>query len=96
MCPWDPNLRELRAECYIAVGDYFKAIGDIRPTTKLRADNTAGYYKLSLLHYDIGEADESLRYVHLHHDVNLLPSGSEQHEVLLFGSIQEGILQAPH
>ena len=26
--------------------------------------------------------------------VTLLPSGSEQHEVLLFGSIQEGILQA--
>ena len=26
----------------------------------------------------------------------LLPSGSEQHEVLLFGSIQEGILQARH
>ena len=24
----------------------------------------------------------------------LLPSGSKQHEVLLFGSIQEGILQA--
>ena len=24
----------------------------------------------------------------------LLPSGSEQHEVLLFGSIQDGILQA--
>ena len=26
----------------------------------------------------------------------LLPSGSEQHEVLLFGSIKEGILQALH
>ena len=26
----------------------------------------------------------------------LLPSGSEQHEVLLFESIQEGILQAHH
>ena len=26
----------------------------------------------------------------------LLPSGSEQHEALLFGSIQEGILQARH
>ena len=28
--------------------------------------------------------------------LNLLPSGSEQHEVLLFGSISEGILQAHH
>ena len=26
----------------------------------------------------------------------LLPSGGEQHEVLLFGSTKEGILQAPH
>ena len=26
----------------------------------------------------------------------LLPSGSEQHEVFLFGSIKEGIFQAPH
>ena len=28
--------------------------------------------------------------------MNLLPSGSEQHEVLLFGSIQEGLRQARH
>ena len=28
--------------------------------------------------------------------VLLLPSRSEQHEVLLFGSIQEGILQTRH
>ena len=61
-CPWDPNLREMRADCYMAQGDYFKAIGDIRPTTKLRNDNTAGYYKLSMLHYQMGEPDESLRY----------------------------------
>ncbi len=59
-CPWDPDLRELRAECYIAQGDYFKAIGDIRPTTKLRSDNTAGYYKLSTLYYEMGEAQDSL------------------------------------
>ena len=56
-------MRELRAECYIAQGDLFKAAGDIRPTTKLRNDNTAGYFKLSNLHYQMGEADESLRYV---------------------------------
>lgn len=60
ICPWDPEFREIRAECYIAQGEFFKAIGDIRPTTKLRNDNTKGYYKLSLLHYDIGDADESL------------------------------------
>jgi DnaJ family protein C protein 3 len=60
ICPWDPALRELRAECYINQGDLFKAVSDLRPTTKLRPDNTAGYYKISLLQYDMGEADESL------------------------------------
>ena len=60
MCPWDPTLRELRAECYIAQGDYFKAIGDIRTTTKLINDNTAGFMKLSKLYYAMGEAEESL------------------------------------
>ena len=51
----------MRAECYIAQGDYFRAVGDIRPTTKLRNDNTDGYYKLSNLYYKMGEADESLK-----------------------------------
>ncbi len=60
MCPWDPEIREMRAECYIAQGDYFKAVGDIRPTTKLRNDNTKGYLKLSRLYYDMGDAEESL------------------------------------
>jgi len=60
LCPWDPELREIRAECYIAQGDLFKAVGDIRPTTKLRNDNTAGYFKLSNLYYEMGDAEESL------------------------------------
>ncbi|KAK3586229.1 hypothetical protein CHS0354_014050 [Potamilus streckersoni] len=63
ICPWDPELREIRAECYIAQGDLFKAVGDIRPTTKLRSDNTKGFNKLSLLHFKMGEADESLTQV---------------------------------
>ena len=54
-------MRELRAECYINLGDYFKAVGDIRPTTKLRNDNTAAYFKLSTLYYEMGEADTSLK-----------------------------------
>lgn len=37
-----------------------KAISDIRPTTKLRNDNTEGYFKLSSLYYDMGDAEESL------------------------------------
>ena len=32
-----------------------------RPTLKLIPDNTEGYYKISLLHYLLGEADESLK-----------------------------------
>ena len=33
---------------------------------------------------------------HKNESYHLLPPGSEQYEVLLFGSIQEGILQALH
>ncbi|ESO83868.1 hypothetical protein LOTGIDRAFT_151060 [Lottia gigantea] len=59
-CPWDPTFHEIRSECYEAQGDLFKAASDIRQSTKLRADNTRGYFKLSSLHYEMGEADESL------------------------------------
>ncbi|KAL4220081.1 DnaJ subfamily C member 3 [Mactra antiquata] len=60
LIPWNAELREIRAECYIAQGDLVKAVSDIRPTTKLRNDNTAGYFKLSNLYYEMGDADESL------------------------------------
>lgn len=60
LCPWDTDLRELRAEAYIAQGELFKAIGDIRPTAKLVPDNTKAYLRMSLLHYQMGEEDESL------------------------------------
>ncbi|XP_033759838.1 dnaJ homolog subfamily C member 3-like [Pecten maximus] len=60
VCPWDVELREIRAECYMAQGDYFKAVGDIRSTTKLRSDNTPAFLKLSLLYYDMGDAENSL------------------------------------
>jgi len=36
------------------------AISDIRSVTKLTSDNTGGFYKLATLHYQLGEADESL------------------------------------
>lgn len=60
ICPWDPHLREMRAEGFIQLGDLVKAISDIKPTTKLRSDNTEAYLKLSSLHYELGEAEESL------------------------------------
>ena len=45
------------------MGNIEGAINDIKTTTKLDADNTAGYYKLALLYYSLGEAEDSLRYV---------------------------------
>lgn len=69
MCPWDPELHELRAECYIELGELSKAVHDLQPTTKLRNDNTAAHYKISQLLYQMGDADESLRYV-LNHDLS--------------------------
>lgn len=50
----------MRAEAYIAQGEYFKAISDIRPTAKLMPDNTKAYMKMSTLHYQMGEEEESL------------------------------------
>uniref|UniRef100_A0A3P9IXE7 DnaJ (Hsp40) homolog, subfamily C, member 3b n=1 Tax=Oryzias latipes TaxID=8090 RepID=A0A3P9IXE7_ORYLA len=61
--PWDPDLRELRAECYVRTGDPQKAIQDLTPTTKLRNDNRAAFLKLSLLHYSLGQHHESLNHV---------------------------------
>lgn len=58
--PWDPSLRELRSECYLGLGNVIHAISDIRTVTKLTSDNTAAYFKLANLHYQIGEAEESL------------------------------------
>ncbi|XP_015595178.1 dnaJ homolog subfamily C member 3 isoform X2 [Cephus cinctus] len=61
VCPWAPELRELRAECHVALGDYVSAVSDIRSTTKLVSDNTRGYFKLSSLLYRLGQVDESLK-----------------------------------
>uniref|UniRef100_A0A674BKA1 DnaJ (Hsp40) homolog, subfamily C, member 3b n=1 Tax=Salmo trutta TaxID=8032 RepID=A0A674BKA1_SALTR len=63
LSPWDPESRELRAECYIRLGDPRKAIQDLTPTTRLRNDNRAAFLKLSTLHYDLGEHQESLGHV---------------------------------
>lgn len=58
--PWDVKLRELRADAYAHVGEDFKAISDLRAVTKLRYDSRATHLKISLLHYAIGEVEESL------------------------------------
>lgn len=61
ICPWSPMLRELRAEAHTALGDHMSAISDIRSTTRLLSDNTAGFFKLSLLYYKLGQVPESLK-----------------------------------
>ncbi|XP_065569904.1 dnaJ homolog subfamily C member 3-like [Artemia franciscana] len=62
-CPWDTNLREMRIDCHLAMGETAKAITDLRATTKLISDNTESYLKLSKLHYLMGEGNESLNEV---------------------------------
>lgn len=69
LSPWDPESRELRAECYIRLGEPRKAIMDLTPATRLRADNRAAFLKLSQLHYSLGDHHDSLKYVQTHsHD----------------------------
>lgn len=58
--PWDPSLREMRSEAYLGIGNVVHAISDIRSVNKLTSDNMAGHFKLASLHYQLGEADESL------------------------------------
>lgn len=60
ICPWAAELREMRADCFVKVGDYHKAITDLRSLTKLINDNTEGYLKLSKMLYENGNSDESL------------------------------------
>lgn len=43
------------------LGDYNKAILDLKPTTKLRNDNRGAFLKLSKLYYNLGEHEESLK-----------------------------------
>lgn len=60
---WDPESRELRAECYIRMGDPRKAIQDLTPAARLRNDNRAAFLKLSTLHYSLGEHHDSLNHI---------------------------------
>uniref|UniRef100_A0AAR2KVZ3 DnaJ (Hsp40) homolog, subfamily C, member 3b n=1 Tax=Pygocentrus nattereri TaxID=42514 RepID=A0AAR2KVZ3_PYGNA len=60
LSPWDPESREMRAECYIRLGEPRKAILDLTPAARLRTDNRAAFLKLSRLLYDLGEHHNSL------------------------------------
>merc|ERR1719219_2234600 len=61
--PWDARLREMRADAYLGVGNTMNAISETRAMTKLTNDNTEGYFKLSTMHYQLGEGDESLQQI---------------------------------
>lgn len=61
ICPWDISLREMRSECYLAIGESSKAISDLKAATKLMSDNTGAFMKLSKLYYALGEPEESLK-----------------------------------
>ena len=60
LIPWDPWLREIRADAYLGIGNTVHAISEMRAMTKLTSDNTDGLFKLANLHYQLGEADPSL------------------------------------
>ena len=57
---WSYKLKEMRAYAFEQMGDIINAINDLRALTRMKNDNTDGFYKLSKLHYILGEPDESL------------------------------------
>ena len=59
--PYNSKLRELRAECFENLGSKQNAVADLTVSTKMNNDDTVGYFKLSKLHYEIGEVEESLK-----------------------------------
>ncbi|XP_071991538.1 dnaJ homolog subfamily C member 3 [Engystomops pustulosus] len=59
-CVWDAEIREVRAECYINQGEPGKAISDLKAASKLRSDNTAAFYKVSRIYYQLGDHEMSL------------------------------------
>ena len=59
-CVWDVTSRELRAECFIQMGETGKAISDLKATSKLKSDNTQAFYTLSTIYYHLGDHEMSL------------------------------------
>lgn len=61
--PWSRELREMRADSYVAVGDVLSAIPDMRSVNRLSQDSTEGYFKLSHLLYQLGHVTDALKEV---------------------------------
>nr|XP_019945309.1 PREDICTED: dnaJ homolog subfamily C member 3 [Paralichthys olivaceus] len=62
-CVWDVTSREMRAECFIQMGEMGKAISDLKAASKLKSDNTQAFYKLSTIYYNLGDHGMSLNEV---------------------------------
>ncbi|XP_057709531.1 dnaJ homolog subfamily C member 3a [Corythoichthys intestinalis] len=62
-CVWDVTSREMRADCFIQMGELGKAIGDLKASSKLRNDNTHAFYQLSTIYYNLGDHEMSLNEV---------------------------------
>ncbi|XP_034042525.1 dnaJ homolog subfamily C member 3a [Thalassophryne amazonica] len=62
-CVWDVASREMRAECFIEMGETGKAIGDLKAASKLKNDNTQAFFKLSTIYYNLGDHEMSLNEV---------------------------------
>ena len=56
--PWDSQLRELRADAYLGLGNTIHAISEMRALTKLTNDNTEGFFKLATLYYQVAKATD--------------------------------------
>ncbi|XP_055548406.1 dnaJ homolog subfamily C member 3 [Wyeomyia smithii] len=61
MCPWSVEIREMRAQAYIRIGDRLAAVTEYRSVNRLSLDSTDGYYKLSKLLYDLGDSAAALK-----------------------------------
>lgn len=63
MSPWSKQLREMRADSHINIGDILSAVSDLRSVNRLTQDSTDGYFKLAHLLYQIGHASDALKEV---------------------------------
>lgn len=61
--PWAADFYELRSEMHMENNDVQAAVSDIKSATKLQSDNVQGYYKLSSVLYQLGQASEALKYI---------------------------------
>ena len=60
-CPWAVEIHEQRSNCFLSIGELNKAVMDLNALAKLVPDNTKAYYKLTEIHYALGEAEYALK-----------------------------------